>query len=286
MKKVHHWNCVVVALIAAVGVTLGGATGVPSAYAASVDGAATPSRTHITVVNFDGHQSSTPGGDEPVKALSLAKLYLAYWVLYHGAVEDKLQVYEMIRVSHDGIAAELDRKYPQAIPEVIEHFELKGTSYPGHWGGTTTTTNDMARFIKTILFDPIAQPVIEGMRQVAPAGADGYSQDFGTALLGDIAGTKFGWADSHDQHASVSIGPDFVVVAHTYGSAEEHTEDVLKYVHTTAEATPATPTAPAAPSEAERITEKLNCIPPEDLVNVMPDGIAVPEDILNAVPLC
>ena len=78
----------------------------------------------------------------------------------------------------------------------------------------------------------------------------------------------------------MSIGPDFVVVAHTYGSAEEHTEDVLKYVHTTAEA------VPAAPSEAEQITEKLSCIPPEDLVNVMPEGIAVPEDILNAVPLC
>lgn len=280
MKKVHHWNWVVVALIAAVGVTLGGATGVPSAHAAGVNGAATPPRTHITVINFDGQQSSAPGGDEPVKALSLAKLYLGHWVLYHGAVEDKLRVYEMIRVSHDGIAAELDRKYPQAIPEVASLFGLKGTTYPGYWGGTRTTTNDIARFVSAVRFDPIAQPLMEGMRQAAPTGADGYPQNFGTARLGNIEGTKFGWADSRDQHATVSIGVGFVVAAHTYGSAEEHTEDVLNHVYTTADI------APIVDSGSGQLPEKLSCIPQEDLVNVMPDGIAVPEDILNAVPLC
>lgn len=280
MEKVHQWNCVLVALITAVGVTLGVGLGTQPANAAGVDSAVVPPRTQITVVNLDGQQSSTPGGSKQVSGLSLSKLYLAHWVLYHGAPEDKLLVHEMIRVSHDGIATELDRKYPQAIPKVVSQFGLSGTTYSGHWGGTRTTTNDVARFVSAIRFDPISQPIMEGMRQAAPTGADGYPQNFGTARLAGIEGTKFGWADAHDQHATVSIGAGFVVAAHTYGSAEQHTEDVLKSVQTIPFV------GPAAKSDSAQLREKLSCVQPQELVNAIPDGITVPEEIMNAMAVC
>jgi len=58
------------------------------------------------------------------------------------------------------------------------------------------------------------------MTQAAPVAADGYPQDFGTATLPGVTGTKFGWSDDPTSiHASASIGPDLVVSAHTWGTA-------------------------------------------------------------------
>ncbi len=269
-----------VSLVAAISVVISGLGAAP-ATAAGVDAALVPARTQITVINIDGQLSSTPGGAAPVGALSLSKLYLGYWVLQHGAPEDKLQVREMIRVSHDGIATELDRRYPEAIPTVINQFGLSGTKYTGFWGGTTTTTNDVARFVSSIRFDPIAQPMLDGMRNAAPIAGDGYPQNFGTARLSGIEGTKFGWADAQNEHATVSIGTDFVVAAHTFGSAQEHTDDVVRSVHTI----PFVGAMPATVDSAE-LRDRLQCVQPQELLDMIPDGMALPREVVDAVPVC
>lgn len=171
------------------------ATSMIPAAAATVDVAAAPARTQIIMMKDNGEVIETPGAHESRASLSIVKLYLGHWVLQHGAPEDKALVYEMIRSSHDGIASNLDRKYRQAIPDTIGRFRLAETNYRGRWGDTTTSVHDMAAFVRAVRTDPAARPLIDGMRNPAAVAADGYPQNFGTATLPGIEGTKFGWSD-------------------------------------------------------------------------------------------
>ena len=62
----------------------------------------------------------------------------------------------------------------------------------------------------------------------APVAVDGTHQNWGTGALPSVTGTKWGWSDDGASVvASASFGPDFSVAANTYGTAEQHTGDVL-----------------------------------------------------------
>jgi len=66
-----------------------------------------------------------------------------------------------------------------------------------------------------------SDPVLVAMNTASPVAADGYRQDYGTATLPGVIGTKWGWSDDRQSiHASASIGPDFSVAANTYGTKE------------------------------------------------------------------
>lgn len=193
-----------------------------------LDPAAVPSRTQITLRYSNGTVVSTANSHESRPALSLTKLYLGYWVLQHGSDADKARVENMIRFSEDATATDLDRAYPQAIPEVIAQFGLSETVYPGCWGNTTTSTEDITRFTAAIVNDPVAAPLVNGMRTAAPVAADGYKQDYGTSQIPGVIGTKFGWDDDRNAvNASVSIGDGYTIAANTYGNAGQLTADVL-----------------------------------------------------------
>lgn len=233
---------------------------VPQAAAISLDPSKVPSRTQITLRTSGGGVVSTPNANESRPALSLSKLYLGYWVLKYGAPQDKARVEEMIRVSHDGIANDLDRKYPQAIPGVIREFGLRNTHYNGYWGATTTSTNDVSRFTQRIYGDPVAAPIFRGMNNAAPVAADGYRQDFGTARIPGVVGTKFGWSNNRQINASVSTGRGFVIAANTYGPASTHTRDVLGAVRPDA---PGRPSAPSGSSLAGDVRDAAANVPRE-----------------------
>ncbi|KQB87136.1 hypothetical protein [Corynebacterium lowii] len=217
----------------------------PTAQALTIDPAFVPERTQMTLNIQGGPTIATANAAESRPALSLSKLYLGYWVLAHGAPEDAARVENMIRYSEDHTASTLDARYRQAIPEVIAQFNLVSTHYNGFWGNTTTSTNDVTTFLNATSNDPVARPLFEGMRTAAPVAADGYAQDYGTALLPGVLGTKFGWADDHSMHATASFGPGFSVAASTYGPASQLTEDVQGAV-----IPDALPTAPAETSTA------------------------------------
>lgn len=204
-----------------------------------------PARTQVAIVYDDGHVVGTGNADEQRPALSLAKLYLGYWVLYNGSDADKGRVYEMIRVSHDGIATQLDSRYPAAIGSVISQFGLSHTYYPGYWGSTMTSASDVARFVKEIRNDPVAAPLINGMRDAAPVANDGYPQNYGTSHTPGAQGTKFGWSDNRGINATVTFGPGWVIAANTYGSAGTLTADVAGI--DPAQWAPAAPAVPSAP---------------------------------------
>ena len=266
------------------------ATSMIPATAATVDVAAAPARTQIIMMKDNGEVIETPGAHESRASLSIVKLYLGHWVLQHGAPEDKALVYEMIRSSHDGIASNLDRKYRQAIPDTIGRFRLAETNYRGRWGDTTTSVHDMAAFVRAVRTDPAARPLIDGMRNPAAVAADGYPQNFGTATLPGIEGTKFGWSDKRDVHATVSFGPGFVVAAHTFGSAQVHTDDVRRAVHTDGLVAGAQQiqiggvTIPVA-SGAE-LKARTRCTKTEQFWQGVPDTVLVPRYVLDAIPAC
>ena len=266
------------------------ATSMIPAAAATVDVAAAPARTQIIMMKDNGEVIETPGAHESRASLSIVKLYLGHWVLQHGAPEDKALVYEMIRSSHDGIASNLDRKYRQAIPDTIGRFRLAETNYRGRWGDTTTSVHDMAAFVWAVRTDPAARPLIDGMRNPAAVAADGYPQNFGTATLPGIEGTKFGWSDKRDVHATVSFGPGFVVAAHTFGSAQVHTDDVRRAVHTDGLVAGAQQiqiggvTIPVA-SGAE-LKARTRCTKTEQFWQGVPDTVLVPRYVLDVIPAC
>lgn len=191
---------------------------------------AIPERTQIVIVYDDGTIVASENSDESRPALSLAKLYLGYYVLEEGDEEDAALVYDMIRYSQDSTADYLESIYPEAIEEIVDEFDLRDTDWAGYWGNSTTSMLDMAEFVSKVNDDPTAAPLIDGMANTAEEAADGYAQDFGTITLPDMLGTKLGWSDNLDVHASVSIGSDFVVAANTYGDADTLTEDVQDYL--------------------------------------------------------
>lgn len=215
------------------------------ASALTLDPAAVPPRTQLTLRVEGGPTVATANADESRPALSLAKLYLGHWVLHHGSPGDAARVEDMIRYSQDGTATQLDAAYPQAISATAAEFGLANTHYNGFWGHTTTSTNDVTAFLNAVRYNPVDAPLIRGMETAAPVAADGYRQDYGTATLPGVTGTKFGWSDDHTINATASIGPGFSVAASTYGPPAQLTQDVQGALVPDAPAVPAAPLAPA-----------------------------------------
>lgn len=214
----------VLALAAIVGIA-------PAAQAMDVRPGSQGGRTAVAVYHPNGAWTGSPDAHQQRRALSLSKLYLGYWVLRYGAPHEKAQVERMIAVSSDSIAGTLDRAHPQAIDAVARQFGLANTYRNGRWGATRTSAYDVAKFVSMIKSDPVAQPIIRGMRYAAPVAQDGFRQDYGTSRLPGAEGTKYGWAgDRRSATATVSFGPGWVAAALTYGDAAANTHDALRWI--------------------------------------------------------
>ncbi|MEZ5150280.1 hypothetical protein [Rhodococcus zopfii] len=207
--------------------------GPPSAWAAPTpipapDGTVSaPARTQISFASLSGVRTGTANEHQSRTAMSIAKLYLAEHVVRLGDPADRDAAVEMIRSSDDGIAERLHAKYPGAIGTTIAEFGLIDTRTSGYWGSATTSTYDMVTYLDTKIRTDPGSPVLAAMASAHERAADGTAQDFGTARLPGVIGTKWGWTDDHGSaHASASFGTDFVVAASTYGSAEQLSSDV------------------------------------------------------------
>lgn len=222
------------ATIVAAGLLGAHAAQVPQASAMDVIPGDPGYRTDLVVYHFDGHWTGSPNARETRPALSLAKLYLGYYVLAHGTPEEKGKVLRMTSESDDLLAVQLDAAYPDAINKVAEEFELAGTYSRGYWGKSGTTPYDLAKFVTAIIEDPVAEPLIRGMANHAPYAKDGMKQDFGTDQLDGAIGSKFGWSDDRESaFGSVTFGPDWVAAAMSYGDVDEHTDDVHAWIDQT-----------------------------------------------------
>lgn len=189
-------------------------------------------RTRISVLyTASGRWEETANVHQVVPALSLIKLLIAEYVVRHafgpGALSDREKALNMVRASDDDAARELFEKYPTSIETVVKEENLRFTWVGKKWGSAVTTTGDMVRFI--LAMQEENSPVIAAMETALPVAADGYDQDFGTATLPSVTGTKFGWSnDRESAHSTASVGDGFIVVASTAGSKDEHTADVTE----------------------------------------------------------
>lgn len=289
-------NLRLLTVICAVLTALGLVTSTVSAAGAAELAPNVPNRTQMVIINSDGSVKATPNADQPRPALSLAKLYLGYYVLANGEEADRGLVYNMIRYSEDPSANYLESRYPQALPAVISAFGLTGTATPGFWGNSTTTARDAAEFVSAIRTDPIGQTLIQAMADVAPTAADGYSQNFGTATLAGVTGSKLGWSDNRDVHSSVSTGPGYVVAAITYGTAGVLTTDVHAAVSGTGNPDGNPVEDAMAPGSAEALTspviptgalkQRVRCSVLAPVADLVPEHAPMPSVVLTLVPAC
>lgn len=179
----------------------------------------------------DGQHMGNANERLPRPALSLIKLYLAEYVIQHGTDEEKDRALEMIRASSDEDAEILTAAYPDAVQEIAAQYGLEAT-HPSDegWGFAETSMYDVVKFVTTKLREDPHSPVLQAMREVHPVADDGTEQNFGTATLPGVQGSKFGWSDDGELHSSVSFGADFVVAVAVTGSAEDLTAFVQSRV--------------------------------------------------------
>lgn len=200
------------------------------------------------------------------------KLYVADYALRHGdrSPEDLLLAERMIRQSDDAAASELDTKYPEAIDAAADEYGLSETSRGSFWGDSFTSTADTVRFLVAKRGDPLS-PIPGWMSTAEPVAADGTAQDWGTAKLPGVVGTKWGWADPGSSVvASASFGTDFTVAANTYGTADEQTEDVLGAFGSGPAPLISPEALPAIPGMDQQDMEVLAHTLNEQLDNVLP----------------
>ncbi|MFE3254289.1 hypothetical protein [Nocardia sp. NPDC059229] len=190
-----------------------------------------PPRTALSVRTLvPGAGWGTDNETQERAALSIAKLFMADFALRHGdgSAEDRELGERMVCKSDDAAADRIAAKYPYAIDAVAQEYGLRATHGGGGWELSTTSVADVADFLAAKLRDEPDSLILAWMEQPSERAADGTRQDWGTARLPQVYGTKWGWSDAGaPEVASVSFGPGFTVAAHTYGTAEQQTEDVL-----------------------------------------------------------
>lgn len=189
-----------------------------------------PFRTSLSVRTSTGLRWGTADEHQVRSALSLAKLYLADYALRHGdgSADDRVLGERMIRFSDDAAADAVEAKYPQAIAIVAAEYGLAETRPGAGWGSSTTSPANVADFLAAKQRTDPTSPILAWMATAAPRAADGTEQNWGTAVLPGVQGTKWGWSDAAPPEvASASFGPGFSVAAHTAGTPEDQTADVL-----------------------------------------------------------
>lgn len=163
-------------------------------------------------------------------ALSLSKLYIADYVLEHGNAQQRQQALAMLKDSNDATADSLFKAFPKSINATAKKYNLESTYSEGKWGYSYTSMYDVMTFVATLLAQNPDSPILQAMRDAKPTAADGTKQNFGTAVVAGVEGSKWGWSDDLSLHSSVSFGEDFVIAAATLGSAKDLTTLVREEV--------------------------------------------------------
>ncbi|OAH32173.1 hypothetical protein AYJ05_12440 [Corynebacterium stationis] len=183
------------------------------------------SKSQLTYIRLsDGMHLGSANERFARPALSLSKLYIADYVIDEGTGSEKYDALQMISNSDDGIAEELFAIYPESIDEVAKKYGLYSTDAGEYWGRSVTSTYDVVKFIQALKDADPLHPILVAMSQPDEIAADGYEQDFGTAVLKNVIGAKWGWSNDRDIHASVSFGDNFIVAASVTGSARDLTK--------------------------------------------------------------
>lgn len=179
----------------------------------------------------DGMYMGSAAEHDPRPALSLIKLYIATYVIEQGEYEDKYEALGMIASSSDKSAEELFKKYPDSIDKIAKEYDLESTKAGETWGYSETSTYDVSSFISQLIKRDETHPVLVAMSHADPVSEDGYDQDYGTAKLSNVVGSKWGWSNDKSINSSVSFGKNFVAAASINGSANDLTDYVKSEIN-------------------------------------------------------
>lgn len=191
-----------------------------------------PYSSQLSYLNLmSGEHIATASERFACPALSLAKLYIADYVLEHGTPQQRAQALDMLKDSDDKAAEQLYARYPGSIDATAKKYGLKSTTAESRWGYALTSSFDAVSYLSQLLRDDPDSPILKALEGHDANAADGTRQDFGTDRLDGVIGTKWGWSNEKELHSSVSFGRTkngdlFVVAAFTQGSANDLTRFV------------------------------------------------------------
>ncbi|WP_259342741.1 hypothetical protein [Corynebacterium falsenii] len=257
-----------------------------------------PARTQISFEHTPtGFHAGTANEHESRPGLSIVKMYIADYVFAHGTPEEKAQATQMLRTSDDRIASQLYAKYPQSINETARAYGLNDTHGAAHWGNSTTSTADSVKYLEAKKRQNPTDPVLVALATASPVAADGYAQNYGTATLPGVIGTKWGWSDDRRSfHASASYGTDFSVAAATNGPAAQLTGDV-QAAFVPGISTPTPPVAPGIlgssglgmvnyPARLVAQQQIGHIAPPvtDPIIATIPENVLVPQPVADFLP--
>lgn len=188
-----------------------------------------PSRTSMAVITSNGSVIATANANDARPGLSIVKLYLADYVLRQGdrSKGDRYLAEQMIRFSSDGAASKLSKKYPGAINATAREYGLGNTWEGATWGTSYTSAMDTARYLNRVKQTRPNSLILRWMRNAGAVATDGTNQNWGTANLPGVTGTKWGWSDyGATTVASASIANNYTAAAFTNGGRGEQNVDV------------------------------------------------------------
>ncbi|MDO4909859.1 MAG: hypothetical protein Q3962_08455 [Corynebacterium sp.] len=182
-----------------------------------------------------GHLTMSANAQCPRYGLSLSKLYIADYVYRYGEPEEAPIATRMVETSDDEQAAAFFERYPDSISTIAREYGLAATHSEELWGNSVTSAYDIALFLSAKFAQDPNDPVLEAMRNMSPVAADGYQQNFGTATLHGVEGTKLGWSNDDGMHNSVSFGTDshghhFIAIACVFGDSVAATRAAQQYL--------------------------------------------------------
>ncbi|WP_227979828.1 hypothetical protein [Nocardia spumae] len=193
-------------------------------------------RTSFAIVSLvPGIDSGTANSDEPRPALSIIKLYLVDYVLRYGdrSASDRQLAQRAIQLSDSDAASALDSKYPGAIDATAAEFGSTATRRGSFWGDSYTSASDVAGFLVAKELSDPGSPMLVWMATASPIAADGTAQNWGTARMPAVIGSKWGWSDDPvspvSAVASASFGPGFATAAFTNGDADDENADLAGF---------------------------------------------------------
>ncbi len=263
-----------------------------------------PARSQVSVdhAHSDAH-FGTGNENEPRYSLSLTKLLIADYVFQNGSAEDKDKASRMIRNSDDGLATELSGKYPDAIQNKADQYNLNSAVPAASWGDWKFSSNDWSQYLSAKLReDPTGTgTLLSAMRQSSTVAADGYNQRYGVALLPGVEGWKSGWSDDRSTyHASVGFGGGWTVAVQTNGTRGALNQDLTNALDRVGPPGGGFPDAPGAPAgmnnwparavaqnTVDDVTAWVNDVAPgveAPTMAAVPEYIAVPDVVAQALP--
>lgn len=190
-----------------------GLTGLQARVQQATDEAlARGAKLSVAILDRATHQLISNGNTEIIATASVAKLFIADYVLLQESQgklalsrDDRQALDVMLQSSDDGVAEQFwgQDGGDGIITEVASRYGLSSTAPPsdGRWWNTVSSASDLIRYYEMLLDGSGGLPldragiIVNDLARSTPTGIDGYPQRFGIpdGLYAEPVAVKQGW---------------------------------------------------------------------------------------------